>query len=711
MKIIFKLILPILLFAPSLFAQQGNQSIPSGGGTIFVTSNPATCSTNQVFFNTTTGQTLYCTATNTLTASAGLTNPVTSGLIGDCSMLEGSGTTTSCAPAASATFGCTSGTNPTWVAASAGGGISTVAASTQCVSLPASLNSAQTIIAFVSSNTGTTGSPAGYMCVWCGNGNGATSNNIDMLLSNQFNGITNQSGAEQLLCETNNAFGCGTVGTVFNGAGTIAASYATGNTIFYLNGIQVTDYTSGLTTGSGSQAQGNQTVGSYQFGGTAAGSGLGSATWATMTYYRELFYNRVLTANEHLQVANWLALVMGQRGINVQQYSQDVGDEILVEGDSITGGNGLLSTWSSKMTLNSAFSGTTITNNGMQGLQCRQMRLDGPPTNPGAFQRDGFFRQAGKFNIIHNWCGTNDITVGLRTPAATFLDNQAYNVAATRAGWKVLCATMVSRTSQDANKNTFNALVRANWRTSGCYGLSDIASDPLLGADGASAGSGFQGDGIHPNQAAANNDIAFIVQRNLNSLAGNWDFSSGNTYAATTTAAVTITAASEATNTMTFTVAAGAPPAGACVVVAGVTPAGYNSPTTTALPCWNVLTSNGTTSFTAFNNTTGLGVGTLFGTVQAPQELDADVYATLGGVGVLTHIIGTCIGRTGSSIFRRITDTTAWTIAPIVSGETINGGATFTTPAATATNSPIVRLDSILTSASAGGCTWKASLQ
>lgn len=643
-------------------------------------------------------------------SGSGIVNPVTSGLMADCSYLEGSGTTSSCGAAGNLTFGCTSGANPTWVAASAGGGLSTTAASTQCGTFP-SLNGAQTVIAFISANTGSTSvGAATYWCVWCGNGNGSMSNNIDMLLSDAYN-VQAQPGGQQLLCESNNSFSCGLVATAFNGIGSIAATYASSNTILYVNGVQVTDYTSGLTTGSGVGVQGNQNTGTYQMGGTPAGSGLGAATWATMIYYRHLFYNRVLTPTEIAQVHNWLALVMSQRGVNVQAYAQELGDEVLAQGDSITGGNGLSSTWVLAMTLNSQFSNVTATNNGMQGLQCRQMRSDGPPTNPGAFERDSYFRQGGKFNIMHVWCGTNDMAIRSATPAQTFLDNQAYNVSATRAGWKVLCATMISRTGQDANKNAYNALYRENWRTSGCYGLSDIASDPLLGSDGASAGSGFQGDGTHPNQAAANNDIAFIVQRNVNSVAGNWDFSSGNTYASTTTAAITITAASEATNTMTFTQGSGAPPVGSCVVVAGVTPAGYNSPTTTALPCWHVLTSNLTTSWTAYNNTTGLGVGTIFGTMLLPQELDVDVYATLGGTGALNHVLQSCIGRTGSSIFRRITDTSAWTITPITAGETINGGATYTSPVATAGNNPIVRLDSILTSASAGGCTWKASIQ
>ena len=115
----------------------------------------------------------------------------------------------------------------------------------------------------------------------------------------------------------------------------------------------------------------------------------------------------------------------------------------------------------------------------------------------------------------------------------------------------------------------------------------------------------------------------------INGAYGNWSLSSANTYAA---AAVTqaITAASESTNTMTFTVAANAPPAGTCVFISGVTPAGYNTTTGAAGDaCSFVLTSNGTTSFTVYNGTTGLGAGSVFGTVALSLQQNTDVYSVV----------------------------------------------------------------------------------
>jgi hypothetical protein len=64
------LALMLMLVPHTLWAQQGNfPPTSSGGGTTIVTSNPATCTAGQTFFNTTTGTTFTCSATNTLTAS------------------------------------------------------------------------------------------------------------------------------------------------------------------------------------------------------------------------------------------------------------------------------------------------------------------------------------------------------------------------------------------------------------------------------------------------------------------------------------------------------------------------------------------------------------------------------------------------------------------------------------------------------------------
>jgi hypothetical protein len=614
----------------------------------------------------------------------------------------------------------TVGTAPTIVSVT--GGINCTG--NGAVILPAALNSngakpALTMYVYASINTTAAASFSNsggtvYGALIAGNGGGALSNNIDLLLSNQFNGIVNQAGGAQILLESNNSFGAGAMASSFNGTGSIAMSISGSGTALSVNGISVTDcaLASGLCT---IDIHSNQTTGAYQLCGTAAGSGLGSQSYLIGKEYVALFFSANLTAGQIKAVDSIIANYMTSRGVAPAYGVQpgDTTDNILLVGDSITGSNGVATPWSSFIfTASAPFTLGNITNNGMPALTANAIRQSLP------MDTCVYVRPAAARSIVHLWAGTNDIAVSARTAAQTWAD-----LAASAGLIKKLCpgnprivvATMLSRASNDTGKNALNALIRQNWRVAGFDGLNDIAADALLGADGASAGSGFQGDGIHPNQAAYANNVSMAAQREINSLVGNTDFSTGNTYAATTTAAIATTAGSEATNTVTITVASGAPPQGACVVIAGVTPAGYNSPTTTGqLPCWHVLTSNGTTSFTYFNPTSGLGAISVQGTVLTPQELDVDEYATLGGAAAApSHVLQSCIGRTGQPIFRRVTNTNAspWVITPIISTETINGGATFTTPAAAATNNPIIRLEPILTSAPAAGCTWKADIQ
>jgi len=590
------------------------------------------------------------------------------------------------------------------------------------VILPAALNSngaqpALTMYVYASVNTtaGASFSNAGgtlYGGLIAGNGGGATSHNIDLLLSNQFNGIVSQSGGAQVLGESNNAF-TQLMATSFNGTGSVGMVLNTTNPQFYVNGQLSTDCAvgGGICTGD---IHANQTLGAYQLCGAAAGSGLGGQSYLIAKEYIALFFSANLTAGQMKAVDSVIANYMTSRGVAPAYGPQltDTTDNILLSGDSITGSNGVGTPWSSFLfTAVAPFTFGNITNNGMPALAARDIRqslaLDVCP----------YVRPAAARSIVHLWAGTNDIAVSARTAAQTWAD-----LGASAGLIKKLCpgnprvvvATMLSRTGNDTGKNALNTLIRQNWRIAGFDGLNDIAADALLGADGASAGSGFQGDGIHPNQAAFANNVAMAAQREINSLVGNTDFSTANTYTVATTAAIATTAVVEVTNTVTVTVGSGAPPAGSCVVIAGVTAAGFNSPTTTGqLPCWHVLTSNGTTSFTYFNPTTGLGTASVQGTVATPQELDVDEYAILGGSAVTpSHVLQSCIGRTGQPIFRRITNTTSpWTITPIISTETINGGATFTAPTAVATNDQVVRLEPILTSATAGGCTWRASLQ
>jgi len=79
-------------------------------------------------------------------------------------------------------------------------------------------------------------------------------------------------------------------------------------------------------------------------------------------------------------------------------------------------------------------------------------------------------------------------------------------------GCEVYVATMLSRSgsgtnsqTNDANKNSLDVQIAANWKNAGFDGFVDFASNPNLGANNAYSNTTyFQADGIHPNQTGAN---------------------------------------------------------------------------------------------------------------------------------------------------------------------------------------------------------------
>jgi hypothetical protein len=95
------------------------------------------------------------------------------------------------------------------------------------------------------------------------------------------------------------------------------------------------------------------------------------------------------------------------------------------------------------------------------------------------------------------WAGAADIILNATTPRQAFSYLEEYCKQRRRVGWKVIVGTMISAVDNDANKNTYNALIRSHW-TEFADGLADIASNANLGADGAYSNTTyFNVDQIH----------------------------------------------------------------------------------------------------------------------------------------------------------------------------------------------------------------------
>lgn len=86
-------------------------------------------------------------------------------------------------------------------------------------------------------------------------------------------------------------------------------------------------------------------------------------------------------------------------------------------------------------------------------------------------------------------------------------------------------------------------------------------------------------------------------------------------------------------------------------------------------------------------------------------QADVDQYVILGGsASAQTFTLETCQGFTGQNVYASVTDANAWTVAA-AAGEQINGASSVTV----SSGSTLV-LQSLLTSASTGGCSWKIVL-
>jgi hypothetical protein len=108
-----------------------------------------------------------------------------------------------------------------------------------------------------------------------------------------------------------------------------------------------------------------------------------------------------------------------------------------------------------------------------------------------------------KLNILKIFAGTNDIHLNGATGAATWASAVSEMQAARATGYKILITTMLPRfdftTPERAERDAFNALVRANWATY-ADGILDYAADPTMGALAAVSNTVLYADGVHPTE-------------------------------------------------------------------------------------------------------------------------------------------------------------------------------------------------------------------
>lgn len=443
------------------------------------------------------------------------------GLLADCITNSGniSGTVLTC-QTATGTLTCTWNTAPTTVS----NGVTLTG--TQDASCPASLNSSLTMQCFVNYQS-TAATSAGFFFSDCVAGDGNNANNVGIQWG--LTSVDSSTNGSQPLVSFGNGSAQASAVATLNGAGCLAIRLQSGQPdALFINGNQ-------MTGPLVSSSFGDQTAGVYHIGGSAAGSGSLVNSHFFGTIAEVLFYSSQLSANDIQKNCQTMAVRYGS-GSMVRSGdpalppgvgSTDTTNEDTILGDSISA-----LPWSQKTSLQAGLNDQTavIVRDGANGEQMQQNSSDEPFVTHTHFHPRGV-------NTIHIWAGTNDVTIGSRTPFQAYQDMRATAISARTGGFKVLVSTMISRSgtgtggvTADALKNQLNAFLRPCVQQNWCDYLNDNAAIPVIGADGASANATNFPDGIHPATAISNNTIAPEYLSSVNRMLGCHDFSCAQTY-------------------------------------------------------------------------------------------------------------------------------------------------------------------------------------
>lgn len=201
--------------------------------------------------------------------------------------------------------------------------------------------------------------------------------------------------------------------------------------------------------------------------------GTGTGFPFTGAIYSAAFSDTILSASDMALMHNLIESTLVARGVLTDRSM--AGDDILwIMGDSIANSiaNDLAPT-NNPAKFVSAVSGTETSSVIQQA--------------PGVAKRLQHDKTAGGSSIVLIWSGTNDIWAG-KTGASTFNRLVVASAMLRAAGWKVVVTTCMDRGNgtNSAQQIALNNLLRSQWPLF-FDALADPASNPLLGAVGASA--------------------------------------------------------------------------------------------------------------------------------------------------------------------------------------------------------------------------------
>jgi len=363
----------------------------------------------------------------------------------------------------------------------------------QGVSLPATLNASQTYVVGLYINPLTSGGqPTNQYAVILSSSTGGSGFNL--MYDYNFNGgYVPSAYAPSLYVNSQQSTAAPNLISGFHVLAVVLGTGSGSVDHLYIDGVEAATYTQ-QGTSAGAQTTGNLVLGS-------SGVNPWQSSGINGTMYRLRAYPTQLTASQVQAVSAAITNEIASRGVPVTPVNVPLGaPQFHAIGDSITYGLGVTTPWPSLLTLSNQPAYTT-TDWGISGITLAA--ITGSEPNRAALR----CKSTSGPSLAVIFAGTNDFAVEATTPAVVLQNLMGEVQTMKQAGCKVFVGTMLSRAGNDATGNTldadkdaYNALILSQARAGGADGVIDFAANPLLGADGASAGSYFLTDHIHPTQ-------------------------------------------------------------------------------------------------------------------------------------------------------------------------------------------------------------------
>lgn len=263
----------------------------------------------------------------------------------------------------------------------------------------------------------------------------------------------------------------------------------------YVDGAEVSYSQQGANAGV---AGGNLFIGSSNAGPWTQSS-------PQAIFYRMRVHSTQYTAADAQAITQVFRADISNRGVPTSPQSPLLGaPQLHCVGDSITAGVALVTRppFCGDLVLTNQPT-YTVSNWGVSGAKLQQFASSEPNRVAQLCHST-----TGPQGVVHIMAGVNDfISGGLSAPVLySFLQGEVQSLKS--GGCKVFVSTLLDFGGGDAQKNAYNNLIRTGIVASGADGIDDMAADPILGADGASANATFFSGGLHPTDAGEVHEAA-----------------------------------------------------------------------------------------------------------------------------------------------------------------------------------------------------------